>query len=156
MSVVIEVNKIVEENASLLANLWPGIELDVRTHHASLVAKNLIETFYREIQCPTNFEFVEGEALRLGFSISESYDKTAYIFRRKLVRSLYQSEFEFYFGTVFRDVCESYAKCKTCQFRCDEHPKVGAIEEEIGSRRIKYIGRAWCTAGVKFEKVYEV
>ena len=147
------------ESAALLANLWNGIELDVRAKNAARVNKTLIETFYREISLPTDFGFIESEARGVGFSVAESFDRSAYIFRR---------QFPQYEGVTKDDLKRQFDAhgagavrpgdmlCPLCHYRFDEHPSLGTVENRAGSRYLRLIARATCYPNVMFEKALEI
>lgn len=154
-----ESNLIALENAALLANLWHGIEMDVKARNAARINKSLIETHCRENNLQADFSFIESEARGIGLTVAESSDKTAYIFRRQMPGLLHIN------ADALKKKFLTYGEpsigsadivCPLCSFRFDEHPVLGSIEIERGSRFLRLIGRATCFANVLFEKAVEI
>ncbi|MDQ4121674.1 MAG: hypothetical protein M3209_09540 [Acidobacteriota bacterium] len=147
------------ENAALLVNLWNGIELDVKSRFAARIAKQLVETHYRENDLPADFAFLESEAAKLGFSVAFSRDERAYIFRSVIAQysGITTDDLEKHFrihGAAAIQPVE--VLCPICLYYLDEHPMLGTITHENGSRFLRLVARAMCSQNVLFEKAVEI
>ncbi|HEX8567715.1 MAG TPA: hypothetical protein VF648_18900 [Pyrinomonadaceae bacterium] len=147
------------EAAALLTNCWNGIEMEVKARCAARISKTLIEAHYRENSLPNDALFIAGEAPKLGFSTAQSADKTAYIFRRINPRLLGIGSLELERRFKLHSNGETTSgdiPCTVCFYRFDEHPSLGTIKIENGSRYLKLIARGTCHGNLLFEKALEI